>query len=206
MLVVPRKKLFSEGEFNGFLSGSEVEGYIGRILENFEYKERTDELESDSTLKQIIPYVWIVNPLEKKVFAYRRASGKENYNEKKLMNKWSCGVGGHIDREDLEKRDEVIMKAMMRELKEEVYMEEYPVPRVVGYLNDDSNDVGRVHFGVVAVAEVKGNVGKADSEMAYGRFYSVEELESVFSDPNKDVETWTRLSWPFVKSYLNSLK
>ena len=74
-----------------------------------------------------------------------------------------------------------------------------------GYLNDDSNDVGKVHFGIVAIAETTEDVRKGDNEMVHGNFYSVGELEKIFSDSENNVETWTQLSWPFVRDYVNSL-
>jgi len=200
-LVIRRDLLFREKYFQGFLS-SEKYDFISLILEYFEYHPRGDELENNNLLQQIIPYVWIVNLKEKKIFAYRRASGKHNYQETRLMNKVSCGVGGHIDRED---NDNPIENAMMRELMEEVVMSNYPKPKIVGYLNDDSDSVGRVHFGIVAVVEVNGDVKKGDDEMVEGKFYSIDELERLFSDSNVEVESWTRISWPFVKGYLKSL-
>ncbi|MCH7568785.1 MAG: NUDIX domain-containing protein [Nanoarchaeota archaeon] len=199
-LVVQRKKLFGDNYFKGFLP-IEQRDLIKIILTNHTYHPRGDELENNPDLQQIIPYVWIINPKTKQVFAYKRAEDK-NYTEKRLRNKWSCGIGGHIDRED---SHDPIMKAMMRELKEEVKIIEYPKPKIVGYINDDENDVGKVHFGVVAIAETTHPVEKGDEEMAECRMCSINEIESLFADQNNDVEEWTRLSWPFVKNYLESL-
>jgi len=200
-LIVKRDVLFLDKYFEGFLAAEEHD-YISKVLENYEYHIRGDELENNEKLQQVIPYVWIVNPLKKQVFVYKRASGKENYSEERLMNKISCGVGGHIDRED---SDNPIENAMMRELMEEVKMEKYPNPIIIGYLNDDSNSVGKVHFGIVAIAETNHEVNKGDDEMTEGKFYSIDELESIFSDPKYEVESWTKLSWPYVKDYLNKL-
>lgn len=197
-LVVKRDILFNNRTFQGFLPFAEHD-YISLILANLEYHLRGDKLENDANLQQIIPYVWIVNPISKKIFAYQRASGKQNYKEVRLMNKISCGIGGHIDRED---SDNPIEKAMMRELMEEVVMKEYPQPKIVGFLNDDSDSVGRVHFGVVAIVETNEDVQKGDNEMESGRFYSIEELEALFSDSKNEVESWTKISWLFVKDYL----
>lgn len=204
ILVVKREVLFNEHDFEGFLDVVKRD-YIDRILKNYEYRERNDELESNPSFKQIIPYVWIVNPLSKKIFAYQRASGKKNYSERRLMNKWSCGVGGHIDRDSEEGTDNPITRAMMRELMEEVKMNKYPMPKIVGYLNYETDSVGQVHFGVVAIAETIERVEKGDNEMAHGKFYSVDELEEIFNDSRNEIETWTRTSWPFVKDYLEKL-
>lgn len=200
-LIVKRDFLFKDKYFEGFLPVNEYD-FIPIILENFEYHLRGEELENNSALQQIIPYVWIIKPKEKRVFAYKRASGKQNYQETRLMNKVSCGVGGHIDRED---SDDPIQRAMMRELMEEVSIVKYPQPKVIGYLNDDSDSVGKVHFGVVAIAETTEDVKKKDNEMVHGQFYSIEKLEAILSNPKNDVEKWTRFSWPFVKDYLNKI-
>ena len=203
ILVVSRENLFAGRYFQGFIS-SDDNNYIESILKNFEYRERNEELENNPEFQQIIPYVWIINTVLKKVFAYRRASGKER-KERRLVNKWSCGVGGHIDRDTEEGAKDPIFQAMMREMKEEVIMTKYPKPRVIGFLNDDSDSVGKVHFGVVAVAETTENVLKGSQEMAEGNFYSIDEVEKLFTNPDNDIEKWTRISWPFVKDYLSKL-
>ena len=203
-LIVKRDILFKEKQFQGFSKKEEYD-FIPIILGNFEYYLRGNDLENNINLQQIIPYVWIINLNEKKVFAYKRASGKQNYSEERLMNKISCGVGGHVDKEDLISKGGVIIKAMMRELMEEVKMKKYPKPKIIGFLNDDADSVGRVHFGIVAIAETKEVVSKRDSEMAHGQFYSVDELEKLFADPANEVENWTKMSWPFVKDYLKSI-
>lgn len=199
ILVVKREVLFREGDFQGFVS-SDFRNFIESIIKNFEYKNR-EEIEYNSEWQQPIPYVWIVNPKTKKLFTYRRASDR-SYRDQRLRNKWSCGIGGHIEKEDVE---DPIINAMMRELCEEVVMSFYPEPKIIGYINDDSDSVGQVHFGVVAIAETGDVVEKGDDEMAEGRFMSIREIEKLFSNPENEIENWTKLSWPFVKNYLNSL-
>jgi len=196
-LVVKRAVLFKNNHFTGFVSADKY-NFISSIMQNYFYHERGERLENDSSLQQIIPYVWIINPLDKKVFAYKRADGK-NYAEKRLCNKWSCGLGGHIEKKDA---SDPIVAGMMRELNEEVKMSEYPRPRIVGYLNLDYG-VHAVHFGIVAVAETTGDVQKGDNEMVHGQLYSISELEQIFSNPENEIEEWTKASWPFVKELLS---
>jgi predicted NUDIX family phosphoesterase len=199
ILVVSRNKLFSEfKEFEGFIT-AESNDFVATILNNFHYSERNDSLENDSSFKQIIPYVWLVNPKTKKIFLYQRASSGA---ETRLHNKYSGGVGGHIDKDTDELAENPIVKAMMRELHEEVTMQNYPTPKIFGYLNDESGSVEKVHFGVVSIGETEEDVTPAE-DMASGRFYSIDEVDSLFSDPNNNVEKWTLLSWPFVKKYLS---
>ena len=208
-LVVPRKILFKGGEFQGFL-GLEKGDFVSIVMGNYSYCERGEELEHDEELKQIIPYIWIVNLETRRVFLYKRGfnANKQDgeFREERYMHKYSGGVGGHIDRDTEEGADDPVIQAMLRELREEVDMVNYLVPKIVGYINDDSDDIGKVHFGVVSIAETTGSVKARDEEgLSFGDFYSVEGVEKIFNSPENEVENWTRISWPFVRDYLEKL-
>ncbi|MEK6909240.1 MAG: NUDIX domain-containing protein [Nanoarchaeota archaeon] len=200
ILVVKRDVLFKESDFQGF-NPIDEKNYLDIILENYNYLIRTHGLENDSSIKQPIPYVWILNPSEKKIFLYKRS---KTGNEGRLRDKFSGGVGGHIDKKTEENSDNPILDAMIRELKEEVFIKEYPIPKIVGFVNDDSDTVGEVHFGIVALAETDHEV-KPIEDMTHGKFYSINEIEEIFSSSNNEVESWTRISWPFIKDYLSKL-
>ncbi|MEK6846981.1 MAG: hypothetical protein AABY16_02335 [Nanoarchaeota archaeon] len=208
ILVVRRDVLFKDYYFSGFITKEQM-NFIPIILGKNEFHVRTAELEKNPEYKQIVSYLWIINPKTKQVFAYKRANKKEHYNEGRLMNKISCGVGGHIDKKDA--GWDIIERVMMRELKEEVKMEVYPTPKVVGFINDDGDDVGKVHLGVVAIVETTDKVEKGDNEMVSGQFhstghlYTLGDLERLFNNPENEVETWTRICWPYIKDYLSKL-
>jgi len=200
ILVVPKKVLFEEGYFEGFIHFKEKKEYLTKILKNSVYKKRTEKLENNPSLKQIIPYVWIINPKTKKVFVYKRSSDKK-YTEPRLWNFVSCGVGGHIEKND---EENPIENAMMRELKEEISMEKYPTPKIIGYLNLDCGNAEKFHFGIIAVAETEEEIKLNEGEIVEGKFMKIEELEKLFNEPNSNVESWTKVSWPFVKNYFLS--
>ena len=207
-LVVQRRVLFSEGEFQGFLP-LEQRNMVSTILTSHSYHPRGESLENNMDLQQVIPYVWIVNPADKKIFLYRRAINQNKlegeYKETRYLNKYSGGVGGHIDRDTEEGSKDPILKAMMRELREEVEMVQYPSPKIVGYIKDDSDSIGKVHFGIVAIAETLENVKSRTSEgLSEGKFYSVDEVEKIFSDKNNQVENWTSISWPVIKNFIQA--
>ena len=209
-LVIKRETLFKEKFFQGFLP-LDAYDYFLIIKTNFFYHERGDALENDFSLQQVIPYVWIFNPEKKEVFLYKRTlNGKkqsDEYKEIRYLNKFSGGVGGHIDRDTEENVENPIRAAMLRELKEEVLMTDYPIPEIIGYINDDSDSIGKVHFGIVAVAKTLESVVSNDAEgLSSGRFYTLEEIEQLFADPENEIENWTRISWPFVKDYLLTQK
>lgn len=202
-LVVPREALFKEKYFEkGFLPKEEYD-YIPIALKNYHYEFRSDELESDFSLKQIITYVLIINPWTKKVFAYRRSGNEKYYSEKRLYNKWSCGVGGHIERQD---DSDPIGASARRELQEEVIMEKYPEPKIVGFVNDDTGDIEKYHFGIVAIAETdEDKISMGDGEIEEGRFMTIKEVEDLVKNPENKVELWTLEVIPYLRKYLESL-
>lgn len=201
IFIVRRGNLFGEkGVFQGFVT-REQRDFVSDILRHGEYLTRTHELEKDAEVQQVIPYVWLVNPQTKKAFLYKRAG---TGNEARLHQKFSGGVGGHVDKKSVREGENPIESAMMRELEEETVMKNYPSPKIVGFIKDDSEEVGKVHFGVVAVGETTENVVPAE-DMAEGSFYSISEIDSFFGNLENNVEGWTRISWPFIREYISNL-
>jgi predicted NUDIX family phosphoesterase len=113
------------------------------------YLNRT-EAEQDKRYKQLIPYALII--CGDKILRYRRGKGGQ---ETRLHGLYSVGVGGHISEEDHGLFSEQLgyHEAMRRELREEVAIE-VTQEAAVAIINDDSTDVGCVHFGVVHVVHV----------------------------------------------------
>jgi len=204
ILVVERGKIFDEGYFQGFVTNG-IFDFSDKILTNYLYLERNNELENNVDYLQVIPYVWVVNK-EKGIFVYKRAVGAGEYKEERHIDKYSAGIGGHIDRDTEENSANPVLDAADRELKEELIMENYPSSEFIGYINDDSDIYNAVHFAVVALAETSEENIKPNDGMKSGRFYSIEEFESLMKDKSVEVENWTRLSWPFVKTHLTELK
>src|SRR5437016_3151552 len=75
--------------------------------------------------------------------------------ETRLHGLYSVGIGGHISEEDhgLFSKDRGYQEGMRRELNEEVAIHEGN-EATVAVINDDSTEVGCVHFGVVHVLRV----------------------------------------------------
>src|SRR6266404_9112933 len=157
VLCFERKLLEEMGVFQGL--SLEVEKYLpvvtssSRIL----YLNRSDA-EQDRRYKQLIPYVLII--CQDKILRYRRGRGGQ---ETRLHGLYSVGIGGHISEEDhgLFSSGPGYHEGMRRELMEEVAIDEEK-EAAVAVINDDSTDVGYVHFGVVHVMHV-------DSEDVAGR-------------------------------------
>jgi predicted NUDIX family phosphoesterase len=148
VLVFPRSVFDRLGIFQGFSAG--VERYLPTILDprNNSFMSRA-QAEINLNFKQIIPYVVITDG--KNVLHYIR--GKDA-GEKRLVAKGSIGIGGHINDEDHTLFDfglQAFQNAVEREVCEELSIEGKFDAKPVGLINDDSTEVGRVHFGIVHV-------------------------------------------------------
>ncbi len=195
IMVVRRDALFGNDYFEGFRHRDEAD-YEKRIIENFQYMER-EEAEKNEEYKQPIAYAVIIDPVSKKIFAYQRSS--EHYDEKRLHGKWSCGVGGHIEKIDI-KNGNPIIESMIRELKEEIEIRGNIKPQLLGYINDESSNVNKVHFGLLFVIETAENIKPKSPEIKTGGFITLDELEKLCS--YNDVEQWSRISLNPIRNYI----
>lgn len=110
--------------------------------------------EEDPSLKQLIPY--LVVKQGEQVLCYRRGNKGE---ETRLHDKWSIGVGGHINPVDVasEVGGHAFTEALRRELLEELKLSDGFMDsiRFIGVVNDDADlKVGAYHLGLVYVVEV----------------------------------------------------
>ena len=213
ILAIKRDNLFSdEDNFQGFCSSDESD-FVSKILKNYEWLRRGD-IENNPEIKHPISYCVIVNPDTKRIFSYIRSNRDENYSEKRLYGKLSVGVGGHIEKEDCSGNNP-IESAMLRELKEEVTINGKINPKIFGYINDDHqyNDdtnegkisVGRVHFGLLYLIETDAEeVFPNDSEIAEGKFRTMEELEKLQLESGITTETWSKISLVVLENYFGN--
>ncbi|MAF51249.1 MAG: DNA mismatch repair protein MutT [Nanoarchaeota archaeon] len=201
ILVIERELLFCDGSFEGFKPHSEDSNYETLILNNFKFLRRGD-VEEDPSHKQPIGYALLVNPETNKVFAYQRST---KAGEKRLHGKWSWGIGGHVERSDQHIGNPVYL-SLLRELEEEVEMDGKILDvNVLGYINDDSNQVGEVHFGILYLIKTDSTtIEPRDSEIEVGAMLGIEELEKKIADENVVVEDWSRISFDPLKEYLQA--
>jgi predicted NUDIX family phosphoesterase len=106
--------------------------------------------------KQIIPYVVIRRG--KKVLAYLRS---KKSGEGRLHNKWSIGIGGHVNPEDEDKIgvNVTLSNAISRELVEELEWGnafDHTINNIkeFGVIYDNKDPVGRVHLGYVLIVDI----------------------------------------------------
>jgi predicted NUDIX family phosphoesterase len=144
------RKLFEQlGVFDGL--SLNVDKYLPVLTsqQNLVYRNRS-EAENDRRYKQLIPYVLLI--CDDRILRYRRGKGGE---ETRLHGLYSVGIGGHISEEDhgLFSQAMGYYEGMRREVLEEVALDEVK-EATVAVINDDSTDVGYVHFGVVHIMQV----------------------------------------------------
>lgn len=185
IMVVDREKLFARKYFNGFLKVEE-EDFQNIILKNYYFIKR-GLAENDYSKKQPIAYAVICKG--KKIFAYQRASSTKEHGDERLQHKWSWGLGGHIEK--IDDSDNPITNSLKREMKEEVGLKEIKA-KLLGYINDDSDDVGKVHFGLLYLVETRQNIVPKSEELKTGEFFSFSELEKIAK--NHEVESWSKIA------------
>jgi predicted NUDIX family phosphoesterase len=188
ILVVPTAVFHSLGHFQGFCG--EVDRYLAHLLDaqHTSYRPRP-EMEQDPSFKQLIPYV---------IFQYRDRAGGVNLfqytrgkgqGEARLHAKRSIGIGGHISADDASCASPYD-EGMRRELEEEVVIETLYESRLVGLINDDETEVGKVHLGVVHVFDVEHpHVRPREEDICDAGFRPVQELLNQLPQ----FETWSQI-------------
>ncbi len=187
VLVIPTSLFDEIGAFQGFCA--EIERYRRSLFDpqHTRYRRR-DQVETDPNFKQLIPYVifrW-KSPDGPLVFQYTRGQGQ---GETRLHRLRSIGVGGHISVDDAAS-DQPYRIGMQRELDEEVVIDTEYKDACVGLINDDSNDVGRVHLGIVHVLDVESpNVSPREVDLVNAGFQPLQELVAAIDQ----FESWSQI-------------
>jgi predicted NUDIX family phosphoesterase len=189
VLVVKREVLEQAGMFQGLKL--EVENYLEKLFAAGapRFMPRS-QAENDPSHKQLIPYV--IMTCSGKYLCYVRG---KRAGEARLVGNSSIGIGGHINPGDemplfaSDFRD-AYLAAVEREVAEEVSLESGHTDRIVALLNDDSNEVGQVHLGIVHYWELDApNVSKREQMITKMDFLTPAELHEI----SDSMETWSRL-------------
>jgi len=190
VLVFKTELLRNIGIFNGFTA--EYSRYIDTILnaDNTVFMPRS-KAETDVSCKQIIPYVLM--EYNGKFLYYVR--GKQS-GESRLVSKASIGIGGHINPvdetlfSDTKFGKGTYFNAVNREVSEEIVMETKYRDTIAGIINDDTADVGKVHFGIVHLWKLEQpKVSKREQNITQLEFLSPEEIMK-----RKDsLESWSQI-------------
>jgi predicted NUDIX family phosphoesterase len=187
VLCVRAELLESLGGIRGFVK--DVQPFLPSILDrsNQSFQPRS-ACETDPSYKQLIPYVLLLTGegSDLRVFQYSRGKGG---GESRLHALKSIGIGGHISTEDAD-GDDWYLTGMHREISEEVTLETDVMPDIVGLIYDDSNEVGRVHLGIVHTVRLdSASASSNEADLMDSSWMPCDEIVQRKSE----FETWSQL-------------
>ncbi len=187
VLVVSRDLFDQLGAFQGI--SLEPEAYLPSLLDPANnYFLSRDLAEDDPSHKQIIPYA--IFRCGERFLHYVRGGGS---GEKRLAAKGSIGIGGHINDTDyatasLDK--DTYTTGVDREIDEELNIAGSHTQEILGLINDDSNEVGKVHLGVVHLFTLENDeVTAAEDNIHDLQFFTLDEL----SERRDQLESWSQI-------------
>lgn len=170
-------------EKNGLITGCGEE-ILDFVEANHEFLPRAD-MELDPSYRQIIPYVAVTRGDE--IFATRRLNAG---GEERLHGKLSLGVGGHIERVDDDTSEGILMRALEREVAEEVAVGHIVSLTPLGVINENGDEVSRVHLGFLFRMEVTGDVAVRETDKLAGEWLKLSELGGHYDE----MEGWSRVA------------
>lgn len=193
ILVALRGFLFDDEQltFQGLLTGKRrINTYMLRLRDFFE--ARRGDAEENPEWKQPIPYTIIQRGDE--VFLYERLKAG---GEQRLHNQLSIGIGGHMN--NLYPEDDFrsnLLANLDKELHEELDIEAsvLSVPKVIGLINDDMDEVGRVHFGILCIVQVPEGteVTVRETDKLDGYWVRIQDLQK--TPLFERLERWSKLA------------
>ncbi len=203
VFVVARHDFFAADWPQGFHPlDSRAAEKLQTSLEDQGWFADREAAEQNPDWKQVIPYC--VLSCGEALFCVERLASQ---GEARLHGRLSVGIGGHINPQDGPSKG-LIGRALSRELREELALPKEPLPpaRIVGLLNDESNEVGQVHFGLVhliAIPELRPDLrdklGIREKAKMSGGFRALAGSSGLWQDRPR-LETWSRL---FLQTFFN---
>lgn len=181
ILVVKRDHLFSLDypAWQG-IERKRTDLYVELIASHQEYQPRSI-MELDQNYKQIIPYM-----IFKYADHYFMMQRTATTSEQRLKNKYSLGIGGHVRQQDVVGND--LMVWAQREFHEEILYHGSMKVTPLGVLNDDSNEVGKVHLGLVLLLEGNSADIAVKSELKSGQLLTLSECQAYYDH----LESWSK--------------
>ncbi len=186
ILVVKRDYLFPHGDWHG-LQQIDFEHYLHIINHKQEFHPRS-LMEVNPTYKQIIPY--LVFKHNNTFFLMQRRS---TASETRLKNKLTLGIGGHIRQEDMTENS--LFAWATREFHEEINYAGNLTVKPLGILNDDTDDVGKVHIGFVFLLTGNSSEISIKSELKSGKLLSLAECVA----QKEGMEGWSQFVIDFLQ-------
>lgn len=127
------------------------------------------EAEYNLAFQQIIPYFLVTNLDESKFYVAKRIQG-----DTRLIDKLSLGFGGHINEYD--GTSEVVFKALVREMNEELNIQPHSQFQYIGNIRDLTSETSE-HLGLVFVVKaLEENVSIRETDNLEGVWMTKSEM------------------------------
>jgi predicted NUDIX family phosphoesterase len=150
-----------------------------------------EQAEQSPAFRQIIPYC-IVRHAGQVLLMRRTKKG----GEARLHDRYTLGVGGHINPVDAKNDPEyIIFNAMKRELYEEISLGDYEA-RPQGLIVLEDSPVSRVHAGIVFWVESEQAPQIREKEKLEGRLVNLDAVQEVYAG----LEDWSKLALDAMKA------
>ena len=170
ILVVPTATIFPNGAPQGVMA-ADFDYYEKLVLREQQFIWRS-KAETDPSYKQIVPF--LVFRHAGRIFVMQR---RAEASEQRLRNLFSIGIGGHIRKEDMGAGG--MISWANREFAEEVNFRGSYKVQPFGLINDEVDDVGRVHTGMVYVLEGDSDAISIRDEHKSGELLTLEECQAL---------------------------
>lgn len=151
--------------------------------------------EKDPNYRQVIPYV-LVHYGNK----YLAVTRHQTQGEARLHGKVSIGIGGHINPVDGEPAD-LLDAGLRRELSEELAIDNPPSftdLKLIGVICDDTDEVSRVHLGVVLKWEAAEPIEIRETDKMHGEYLTLAQI----GERSERLENWSCLVYNHLTSVL----
>lgn len=182
LVLVVKTSIVVPESWNG-VKTEEIENFEELVKKHGEFKRRGD-VENDPSFKQIIPYM--VFRTNGKYFLMQRT---QKGGEARLHNLYTLGIGGHINKQDLDADN--ILEWGKREFEEEVNYKGSFKATPIGILNDESGGVSAVHLGFVILLEGDSEEISVNEDKLTGSLVTKEGVQQKYSE----LEMWSQIAF-----------
>ena len=199
VFVIKRDDLFGSSYPYGLLE------YSSNILDDIASKgffiER-NYAETHPEYLQVIPYcLFVRSKPEHQIFMMQRST---TGGEDRLHGAYFVGVGGHIDPiddQDSHRSRTLIYNCAAREINEEIRIGDPSRIKgfTFGFVNDDTNNVGAVHVGIVCVFYGCDDLSPKSDELSSGEWVGIAEAMSKDTGAQ---ETWCKHVLPMAHRFI----
>jgi predicted NUDIX family phosphoesterase len=185
LITIPRKLFDAVGPFQGVVPFSPA--HLPLVDQRNWVVVPRSQAEEDHTYKQLVVYFTVHDRLQFLSY-WRNPKG----GDPRLHNQFSFGFGGHIN-----VQDGSYLRAVVREICEEIGISLIQKVELVGLINDDSDQIGLVHLGLYYQVRLFFWDGEetGDLNIERPRLVSWETL----GENLESMEGWSRLVYNYIQ-------